>query len=79
LGKDDDTSLLNLREFIGGGSVGCEFYTEMFETIPLELIDGIFTVGSKYLLGDTSGNGTLSLDAQPADAKEHVYLPYIVR
>jgi predicted outer membrane repeat protein len=62
LGKDDDTSLLNLREFIGGGSGGCEFYTEMFETIPLELIDGIFTVGSKYLLGDASGNGTVGAE-----------------
>jgi hypothetical protein len=64
LGKDGDTSLLNLREFIGGGTGGSQLYTpdDLENPVPLELEDGILTVGSKYMLGDVSGNGAVGAE-----------------
>ncbi|MCB0211409.1 MAG: PKD domain-containing protein [Anaerolineae bacterium] len=64
-GSQGDETLLNLREFISGVG-GSAIYTpeDVFTPIPLQLEDGLFRVGSGYILGDLNGNGVVeSIDA----------------
>jgi len=62
IGNPDQSTPLDLKEFISGVG-GTTIYTpdDLIDPVPLELMDGLFTISenSAYVLGDLNGNGVV--------------------